>query len=1300
MADIIGTEGDDTLVGTGGSDLIEGLGGNDNLSDTLGGHDVIRGGDGNDVIFATRNTSSPTGTVRVEGGEGDDDITVSAFSPGDVVAEGGAGNDTIRGSGYLYGGAGNDLLVALGPGYFDAGDGDDTVIVVARGSFGFDLGSGNDRITASFAPGPYPYVTTGTGQDVISGRIQIQDFTVGDSGDRIEWTEYLARVPGWDQSTNPFATGHMALQTEGSLLVLKTTNAVAGRFNDWLVYFSNGLTPADFTAYNLGGYAPDGSAPASVTLTGTAGADSLAGGIGSDTINGGGGNDTLTGGFGHDQIDGGEGDDWIDGGLGSDTILGGDGHDVIVDHYGYRGTIEGGAGNDTITVDVGIVPGLPAPQPAAPPLFMRTIHGGDGDDVISFVGYAQYSQSTITGGGGHDTITIAGLTNVDAGDGNDIVDARWVGSTVNAGAGEDRVRMAGSSSSTAASTVTLGAGRDLLQLSAQIQNGFTALVVTDFESGTGGDVFDLPDLLINNPFGWNYSGNPFAAGHLRLVQAGADVALQGRLPSGSYVTVVTFQNELLGTFTADNFGGYDPNGAPPPGQVIVGTEGDDTLGGGIGDDLIQGLGGNDRLTGGFGDDRLEGGEGNDTLDGQWGADTLEGGAGDDLLSDTIHGNDTLRGGDGNDTITVSRPIDNSVSTLVLEGGAGDDVIFARGARNTNGSALLTNAAITGGAGNDRITTAGLNGTVGSGDGDDVLDITSMWSGAISSGAGNDTVTYRGVFIMGGGTTDLGSGDDVLRLEFSAQTSTSEHRLTLGAGRDTVLVDTASRADILDFQPGEEGDRLDLSVFGTHPFHVGGPRLSISQQGADVVISETQLGRFFILRNVQAADLSTYNLGVPTGFFDPQDRTFVGTAGEDHYISADGDDSLSGGDGADTLYGAGGNDVLAGGDGDDRLHGGSGNDIMYGGGADYMAGGTGDDSYVIDHPGDHVVEGPGQGRDVVYANIDYFLPADVHVEILSSGSLAGTHALNLAGNALDQLIYGNAGANALNGGGGLDTLIGLGGDDVYYVSDGRERIVEASGEGRDVVYASVGYALNSGAHVEVLSTASLAGTEAIDLAGNELRQEIYGNAGANRLNGGGGADVLVGFGGDDQYYIAGGGEIIVESSGQGRDVVYTGVTYALNAGAEVEVLSSISIASTATLYLVGNEHGQEVLGNNGNNYLDGGGGADTLIGYGAADTFGFTTALGGGNVDRIVDFEAGLDRIGLDDAIFAGIGAGSFNPNAFRLGATAQDADDRILYDQATGQLFYDADGNGAGAAVLFATLNAGTVLTANDFTVL
>ena len=82
----------------------------------------------------------------------------------------------------------------------------------------------------------------------------------------------------------------------------------------------------------------------------------------------------------------------------------------------------------------------------------------------------------------------------------------------------------------------------------------------------------------------------------------------------------------------------------------------------------------------------------------------------------------------------------------------------------------------------------------------------------------------------------------------------------------------------------------------------------------------------------------------------------------------------------------------------------------------------------------------------------------------------------------------------------------------------------------------------------------------------------------------------------------------------------------------------------------------------------------------------------------MDFVHGQDVIQLDDDIFAAAGAvGTLDSNALVLGNAAADADDRIIYNSASGNIFYDADGNGAGAAILFAHVTAGTVLTNSDF---
>ena len=145
----------------------------------------------------------------------------------------------------------------------------------------------------------------------------------------------------------------------------------------------------------------------------------------------------------------------------------------------------------------------------------------------------------------------------------------------------------------------------------------------------------------------------------------------------------------------------------------------------------------------------------------------------------------------------------------------------------------------------------------------------------------------------------------------------------------------------------------------------------------------------------------------------------------------------------------------------------------------------------------------------------------------------------------------------------------------------------------------------------------------------------------------------------------------------------------------------SLGATDALDFTGGDTAHLVVDNAGANTLDGKCGNHVLVGLGGADTFAFTSALGAGNVDTIEGFVSGSDRIGLDDAIFTALAAGALAAGAFvarHRGAAMRTTGSSTI--SATGALLYDADGNGAGAAVQFATVAGAPVLAASDFTVI
>lgn len=155
-----------------------------------------------------------------------------------------------------------------------------------------------------------------------------------------------------------------------------------------------------------------------------------------------------------------------------------------------------------------------------------------------------------------------------------------------------------------------------------------------------------------------------------------------------------------------------------------------------------------------------------------------------------------------------------------------------------------------------------------------------------------------------------------------------------------------------------------------------------------------------------------------------------------------------------------------------------------------------------------------------------------------------------------------------------------------------------------------------------------------------------------------------------------------SSSTGDDTIYT----LSSSGANIDIV----FAGSGNDTVFGQGGVDELHGEADDDVLYGGAGNDVLTGGSGADTFVFDSALSASaNVDQITDFTVGSDTIRLSTA------AGS--PFSVLAGMTAADAwGTYVIYDQATGNLSFDADGAGAGGAIRFAELTDGTALTASD----
>lgn len=672
--------------------------------------------------------------------------------------------------------------------------------------------------------------------------------------------------------------------------------------------------------------------------------------------------------------------------------------------------------------------------------------------------------------------------------------------------------------------------------------------------------------------------------------------------------------------------------------------------------VIAGTGGNDILGGTDNNDFIDGGAGADQMTAGKGSDTYAvDDAGDVVVEAADEGIDLVQssvsyalGANVEGLILTAGEIDGTGNELdnfiigtdgnnVLDGGAGADLLIGGGGEDTFivdhagdkviGFGLVNSSvswSLADGGGNQLILTgtADVDGSGTDGAADELTG--NIGKNHLSGGGGNDVL-------------DGGAGDDTLDGGAGADTLTGglgADKMSGGAGDDEYWVD-------------DLGDQV----------------IEESKKGLDTVFASVDFTLSDNIENLilidEAAISGTGNALNNTIVGSDAHNTLDGAAGNDQIEGGLGNDIVYGGDGKDVLFGEDGDDLLDGGAGNDMLIGGAGNDELDGGaGADQLDGGAGNDTYKVDDSNDVVVEGSGQGTDLVLSSASFVLGSNVeNLTLTGAGEIDGTGNTlgniltgNSAGNTLDggsgndtldggagnDTLIGGVGNDSLDGGLGIDTLSGGIGNDTYFVDDAADAVVELAGEGTDTVQSSVTYALSDNVEALVLS-----GSGNINGTGNSGANTITGNAGDNVLDGAAGNDLLEGGDGRDTYRFGyGSGQDQVKDIVGGATPVdvlefLPGVTVAdvnvsktgtslflrLAGGSErVEILNYFSgdgsgieevhfadstvwdRAFIDSLFITGSTGNDTLNGDANNNWISGNGGTDKMAGGAGSDYY--------------------------------------------------------------------------------------------------
>ncbi|GAB6110262.1 cadherin-like domain-containing protein [Desulfomicrobium salsuginis] len=550
-------------------------------------------------------------------------------------------------------------------------------------------------------------------------------------------------------------------------------------------------------------------------------------------------------------------------------------------------------------------------------------------------------------------------------------------------------------------------------------------------------------------------------------------------------------------------------------------------------DVLTGNAAGNHLIGLDGDDTLVGGAGNDTLVGGAGADVLSGGSGTRDLADYSASTAWVN-------VDLTRQDGTAAQT---GGGAGNhaegDILT--GIEDVNGSAyadsILGNTAINvlyGYGGNDTIFAGNGNDTVHGGDGDDFID-GGGHADELFGDSGNDT-------IYGGDSIDTlfgGAGDDVLYGHRSDGGSDGNQDLLLGGtGNDTLVSLSTVRSKLIGCQGA---DRI-----------MGG--------GIDYVSYELTGDDFTVNRGESVyVDLRIQDgVTAQSGGEDGNDAIGDVLTGIRHILGTYGmtGDTLIGNDEANEIYGLDGDDLLVGGGGNDTLWGNDHNDTLEGGaGADFLWGGMHYDmvSYLnaaqgvsidLRNQSNYGVQSGAPGGEEVGDQLWYI---DGVIGSAHDDTLIGSSVGDEAFAAPDSWAY-LAASNRLEGGAGNDLLMGLGAPDTL---DGGEGIDTAD---YSLSEAAVYVDLNlqdshtaqtgGGAVTVTLSTIDDGTNPGVLYGGNHAYGDVLisienltGSTYNDTLIGNGGDNVLSGLAGDDSLVGGGGNDTLI--GGAGNDTLQGG-----------------------------------------------------------------------------------------------------------------------------------------------------------------